>query len=176
MSSIDGILPDFDPPDANGNVELLTASLSEGTQISLQVIDAYALQGEANIGITVLDVPEKPSIQVLHPYAGEKGLENNPYVFMAEVSDRQEAAENLTVEVSANPGGFLCFMSVDGTGLAQCSATMPLGSYTLTFTAEDSDGNVAEAFATYQVVTQLDFDADGDGYSPKVETATTAIK
>ena len=167
VSSIDGILPDFDPPDANGNVELLTASLSEGTHvISLQVIDAYALQGEANIGITVLDVPEKPSIQVLHPYAGEKGLENNPYVFMAEVSDRQEAAENLTVEVSANPGGFLCFMSVDGTGLAQCSATMPLGSYTLTFTAEDSDGNVAEAFATYQVVTQLDFDADGDGYSP----------
>ena len=58
------------------------------------------------------------------------------------------------------------FMSVDGTGLAQCSAELGLGTYTLTFRAEDSDGNVAEAFAAYQVVTILDFDGDGDGYSP----------
>ena len=41
-----------------------------------------------------------------------------------------------------------------------------LGTYTLTFRAENSDGNVAEAFAAYQVVTLLDFDGDGDGYSP----------
>ena len=72
--------------------------------------------------MTINDVPDKPSIEILHPYAGEKGLEGSPYVFMAEVSDRQEPAENLRVEVSANPGGFICFMSVDGTGLGQCSA------------------------------------------------------
>lgn len=167
VSSIDGVLPDFDPPDANGGVEFVTASLSEGVHvISLQVIDAYALQGEANIAVTINDVPDKPSIEILHPYAGEKGLEGSPYVFMAEVSDRQEPAEDLRVEVSANPGGFICFMSVDGTGLAQCSAELGLGTYTLTFRAEDSDGNVAEAFAAYQVVTILDFDGDGDGYSP----------
>ena len=167
VSSIDGVLPDFDLPDANGNVEFATASLSEGVHvISLQVVDSYALQGEATIAIEIKDVPEKPSIEVLHPYAGEKGLEDSPYVFMVEVSDQQEPAENLTVEVSSNPGGFICFMSVDGTGLAQCSSTLALGTYTLTFRAEDSDGNVAEAFSAYQVVTQLDFDADGDGYSP----------
>jgi hypothetical protein len=167
VSSIDGVLPDFDPPDANGNVEMVTASLSEGTHvISLQVIDDYALQGESNIAITVIDVPEKPSIEILHPYSGELGLEDTPYVFMVEVSDRQEAAENLRVELSANPSGFVCFLSVDGTGLGQCSATLPLGTYTLTFSAEDSEGNVAESFATFSVVSQLDFDVDGDGYSP----------
>ena len=70
VSSIDGVLPDFDPPDANGGVEFITASLSEGTHvISLQVIDAYALQGEANIAITINDVPDKPSIEVLHAYS-----------------------------------------------------------------------------------------------------------
>ena len=39
--------------------------------ISLQVIDSYALQGEANIAVTINDVPDKPSIEILHPYAGE---------------------------------------------------------------------------------------------------------
>ena len=83
-----------------------------------------------------------------------KGLEGSPYVFMAEVSDRQEPAEDLRVEVSANPGGFICFMSVDGTGLAQCSAELALGTYTLTFALkiqmamllkplQPSSGNVA---------------------------------
>ena len=82
VSSIDGILPDFDPPDANGNVEFATASLSEGVHvINLQVIDRYALQGEDTVTIEILDVPEIPSIEVLHPFSGEVGLENNPFVF-----------------------------------------------------------------------------------------------
>ena len=167
VSSIDGILPDFDAPDANGSVDLATVSLSEGVHvISLQAVDGYGLQGEANISLNILDVPEKPSVSVLHPYAGEVGLENFPYVFMAEVSDRQEVAENLIVELSVNPGGSICFMSVDGSGLAQCSAMLPLGSYTLTFRVEDSDGNEATAMSIYSVVTLLDYDGDGDGYSP----------
>ena len=49
-SSIDGILPDFDPPDADGNVEMHTASLSEGIHvITLQVTDMGALQGEVEV-------------------------------------------------------------------------------------------------------------------------------
>lgn len=167
VSSINGLLPDFDPPDPNGYVELATASLSEGTHvISLQAVDSFGSQGEATITIDIMDVPEKPSVEVLHPYSGEVGLENSPYVFMAEVSDRQEPAENLSVELSANPGGHICFMSVNGDGLAQCSYTLPLGSYTLTFSVEDSDGNQAQAFSIYSVVTLLDYDSDGDGYSP----------
>ena len=42
---------------------------------------------------------------------------------------------------------------------------MALGTYTLTF-RQKILMYVAEAFAAYQVETLLDFDGDGDGYSP----------
>ena len=169
-SSIDGVLPDFDLPDGDGNVELHTASLSEGIHvITLQATDPGSKQGEATITIEILDVPENPSISIWYPQPGDVGLEGEDFIFMAEVSDRQEAAENLRVDIIANPGGPVanCLgIPVDGTGFAQCSATMDLGAYTLTFKATDTDGNEAQAFAVYSVVSRMDYDQDGDGVTP----------
>lgn len=166
-SSIDGQLLDFDPPDDQGNIEIETASLTEGTHvIALQVIDTQAAQGEDSITITVDDVPEIPSIEILHPINSEVGLENVPFTFMAEVYDEQDPPEELAVEVTSSPGGFVCFMDIDGSGIATCAEPLAIGPYTLTFTAEDSEGNIAVANASYQVVTVLDFDGDGDGFTP----------
>ena len=169
-SSINGVLPDFDPPDGDGNVELVTASLSEGIHvITLQATDPNYQQGEATITIEILDVPENPSIQVWYPQPGDVGLEGEEFIFMAEVSDRQEAAENLRVDIIANPGGPVpnCLgIPVDGSGFAQCSSALDLGAYTLTFKATDSDGNEAQSFATYAVVSRMDYDQDGDGFTP----------
>jgi hypothetical protein len=165
-SSIDGALPDFDPPDADGNVEFTTASLSEGVHvISLRAIDVDNEQGEDTVTIEIMDVPELPSIEVIHPTDDENGLEDFAFVFMAEVSDHQDPPENLRVSMSADILGHVCFMDVDGSGNAQCSATLPIASYVLTFTAEDTEGNEATAQATFDVVSPDDYDFDGDGYS-----------
>lgn len=169
-SSIDGILPDFDIPDANGNVQLHTASLSEGIHvISLQATDSGALQGEAILTIEIMDVPDNPSVVIWYPQPDGAGLNGQEYVFMAEVSDRQEAAENLRVDIIADPGGPIpeCLaIPVDGTGFAQCSAILELGTYSLQFKATDSDGNEGQAFVTYSVVDRMDYDGDGDDVTP----------
>ena len=166
ISSVEGILPDEDPPDAEGNVEFVTASLSQGPHvITLRATDASNKQGESTVTIEILDVPDKPSIEVLHPTDGEAGLEGSPFIFMATVDDRQDLAEDLTVSLSSNPGGFVCYLEIDGAGNSQCSATLGIASYTLTFQVDDSDGNTAQALVEFQVLSADDYDFDGDGYS-----------
>ncbi|MEC7984445.1 MAG: MopE-related protein, partial [Myxococcota bacterium] len=69
------------------------------------------------------------------------------------------------VELSSNPGGQVCYLQVEGMGNAQCVSSMGIGSYVLTFSVTDSDGNTATASTTFNVVSPLDYDFDGDGYS-----------
>jgi hypothetical protein len=166
VSSIDGVLPDEDPPDESGYVDFASASLSSGSHvITLRAIDPDASETEDNITIHIEQVPENPSIVVLHPANGEQALENSPYVFMARVSDRQDLAEDLMIELSASPGGFLCYMQIDGMGNAQCLYSLGAGVYILNFTVTDTEGNQAFASAQLAVVGPNDFDFDGDGYS-----------
>ena len=100
------------------------------------------------------------------PTADQNGIENVPFVFMASVSDYQDNPEDMTVTLSANPGGFICYLEVDGEGNSQCLATLPLGQYVLSFSAEDSDENISYGMATFQVLPEADVDQDGDGYTP----------
>ena len=166
VSSIDGVLPDEDPPDESGYVDFVTASLSPGSHvITLRAIDPDAAETEDNVTVHIEQVPENPSIEVLHPSNGEQALEDSPYVFMAAVSDRQDLAEDLIVELSANPGGFLCYMQIDGAGNAQCLYALAAGTYVLNFTVTDSESNQAFASAQLSVVGPDDFDFDGDGFS-----------
>ncbi len=165
ISSIDGPLPDFDPPDPDGNVELSTASLSTGTHVvTLRAIDPSNEQAEDEVIITVMEVPELPSITVDQPTGDARGLQDQEFVFMATVDDYQDPPENLLVTLEGS-GGFICDMQVDGGGNAQCAATLPVGSYLLSFTVEDSDGNEAEALAEFDVLSPDDYDFDNDGYS-----------
>ena len=166
ISSIDGLLPDFDPPDPDGNVELFVSDLSEGTHVvTLRAIDDDSEQAEDEVVISIMEVPEIPSIRVEHPTGDERGLEDTPFVFMAEVSDYHDPPENLIVELSASPVGFICEMAVDGAGNAQCEATLPVASYLLTFSVEDTDGNIAEALTEFDVLSPDDYDFDNDTYS-----------
>ncbi len=166
VSSIDGQLPDFDPADPDGNVELVTASLSEGVHvITLRAIDADNEQGEDAVTIEIMDVPDLPSIEVLHPTGDDRGLDGDPFVFMARVDDGQDPPEDLAVRLSADTMGFLCPMPVDGGGNALCEKTLPMGEYLLTFAVEDTEGNEATATAVFAVVSPDDYDFDGDGYS-----------
>ena len=167
-STITGPLEDDSFVEADGTVQLYTALEPGDHTIILRAIDPDNNAEDATINISVIDLPDKPSITILHPDLKglEKGLDGAPFIFMAEVGDYQEPAEDLVVELLANPYGVVCTMSPDGAGVAQCPGTLPLGPYTLTFTVTDSDGNSSVANAPFSVVSIGDYDGDLDGYSP----------
>ena len=167
-SSVDGELPTLDIPDEEGNFELTTANLSTGVHVvELQAVDGDGLDGTDFITLTIEEVPELPSIQVIHPAVGEEAVMNQPFVLMVEVSDAQDPPDQLVVEVSSSPTpGFVCYMVPDGLGNAQCTATWPdEGSYLLTFSVTDTDGNTSTANASLNVLDPLNHDGDGDGFS-----------
>jgi hypothetical protein len=93
-------------------------------------------------------------------------LEDTPYAFLVRVDDRQDLPEDLYVEASSSIVGFICAMSVDGSGNATCSDTLAKGAHLLTFRVEDADGNVSEALVDFAVVSPGDYDGDKDGYTP----------
>ncbi|MFT4979275.1 MAG: hypothetical protein ACI8S6_005185, partial [Myxococcota bacterium] len=169
ISSVSGALEEDSYVESDGTVQLFTSTLEPGNHtIVLRAIDLDNNAEDAMIDITIIDLPDKPSVTILHPdlKGVEKGLDGSPFIFMAEVSDYQEPAEDLVVELLANPYGLVCTMSPDGSGIAQCPGTLPLGPYTLTYTVTDSDGNSSVANAPFSVVGPGDYDADLDGYTP----------
>ena len=89
LSSIDGPLLDTDAPDPDGNVEAYTTTLSDGTHVvTLRAIDDDREQAEDTVTITIMEVPELPSITIDHPTGDERGLEDTPFVFMATMQVR----------------------------------------------------------------------------------------
>ena len=163
-SDIDGEFEDPDPPDPEGYVEFVTASLSTGTHImTLRAVDANAEQGEDYITITVGG--DGPSLSITHPSAGEQGIEDQAFELGARVSDAQDAPEEIEVDVFVDVSDPLCSLAVDTAGNGSCSVVLGIGMYELTFVATDSDGNEVSASTTLTVVDPDDRDLDGDGYS-----------
>ncbi len=170
-SSVDGELVDNDPPSADGIVELRTSNLSRGIHaITLRATDPGGEQGEDVVEIEVLSSPDVPSITIMSPDPLADppimAVNGQPFTFMARVSDASDPPEALEVEVAANPGGFLCMMNPDGSGIGTCAATLGLGTYAIIFTVVDTEGFSADATTTLTVREAADVDQDGDGYSP----------
>jgi len=166
-SSIDGELLANDSPDANGAVELATASLSTGTHVvTLYATDINANQGEARVTIEIEGVPESPSISIEHPLPGETGLEDAPFRFVVQAEDAQDEETDLIVELESDVDGFVCAMQPDFIGIAFCEETLSFGEHLLTFTVTDTDELQNSASAVYQVVALGDFDNDRDGWTP----------
>lgn len=169
LDSVSGPMTEEVTVEEDGSVLLVTSTLERGQHtIVLRAVDDAAESDEHAITINIIPVPERPSIQIMHPdtLGNEKGLDGSPFIFAADVDDYQDPPEDLVVELVANPYGLVCTMSPDGAGHVQCPATLPLGEYQLTFTVTDTDGNTAIANAPFSVVTRGDFDLDGDGFSP----------
>jgi hypothetical protein len=169
IDSVSGVLERGVPVEADGSVSLITSTLEPGPHtIVLRAIDQDAESAEDMIRIDVVRVPEKPSLEVVHPdaVAGERGLEGTNFAFTVQVSDEQDLPEDLVVELTADPFGPVCTMQPDGSGRATCAYGLPIGPYDLTFTVTDLDGNEAVATVPFAVVSRGDFDQDGDGFTP----------
>ncbi|MEZ4323527.1 MAG: putative metal-binding motif-containing protein [Myxococcota bacterium] len=169
-SSLDGVLPDADPPNPDGLVEFVSTALESGIHvITLRATDAGNEQGEATVTIEVGDAilpVDEPTISIISPAPGIQGIDGQPFTFAANVDDASDPPASLVVELQSNSAGFLCFMVPDSSGNATCESTLPLGQHLLTFRVEDSDGFSATANVVFEVVDRDDADLDGDGHTP----------
>ena len=165
-SDIDGILVEDDYPDVNGVVAFNTAQLSPGNHvITLSVVDSEAASGNDAIDLTVLDVPDAPTVIIAHPVAGETGTEGVLYAFIAQVSDEQDAPPDIVTTFETDVDGVFCETNADLIGEATCEYALSVGDHILTVTAVDTDGESASDQIFFQVLSGSEVDNDGDGYS-----------
>jgi len=175
ISSIDGPLPYYDTPDADGFMEVATASLSPGSHVvTLRATDDDGGQGEARVTVHIIGVPDDPTIEVVQPHNNGNGIGGAPFEFIARVSDHQDAPQDLQVDFDISQGpqtGHICTTVPDGNGLASCITTLPKNdqanpNYFGTFTVTDTDGNTADRSIAFTMVDRNDYDQDGDGFTP----------
>ncbi len=133
-------------PDGEGIVNFTTAELELGSHaITLRAEDSANLSHEVSITIEVLDVAEDPVITIVHPASGERAEVATDFIFEAQVSDPQDNAEDIDVEVSSDLDGVICLLGVDEGGAGLCDGQLQTeGSHRITFTATDTEGNVSE--------------------------------
>ena len=176
-SDLDGVLADGVVADVAGNVELTTASLTPGNHIiTLQAVDAHAESGDDFVDIGVVDLPDPPTVTAVHPAGGESGVEGTPFEFVAKLTDAQDAAESLVLDLESDVDGWICTVNADATGVARCSDALSPGDHTLTFTATDLDGFTAATDQLFVVVPLTEIDNDGDGFTEAVGDCDDADK
>lgn len=165
-SDIDGVWENALPPDTSGVILYPKSNLSVGNHtISLAATDEMGERASFSITLTVLDVPDAPSINVVHPANGESGEENAPFNFVVQVSDEQDAAEALTVTFESDVDGVFCSPTPDSIGVAECDQALSAGDHRLTFAVTDSSGLRAAEEWYFTVVSARAIDNDGDGYT-----------
>ena len=166
QSSIDGELSVAAPPDPAGNVELTTGSLTPGVQIiTLLVFDSEQLNGEDFVSLSIEDLPDNPTLTIVHPVSGEYSTEDESFTFQAKVSDAQDASEDIQVKIDSDLDGEICSVLADAAGLATCADVLTPGDHKLTFTATDKEGFTAKRDAVFTVVAGTEIDDDGDGFT-----------
>ena len=151
---------------SNGQTTFETANLSDGNHtMRILVVDSGGASGEDTIQITVVDRPEAPTVQIVHPVGGDEIIEGDLFEFVAVVEDVQDPADSLVVSFESDIDGVFCNPTPDAVGVASCEATLTPGDHLLTYTATDTSGE-SGATTTYWAVTSLrDVDNDGDGFT-----------
>lgn len=149
-SDIDGVLTNEDPCSVSGSCTYSTGQLTPGNHtVTLAATDENGEVAEMSIQLTVEDVPDAPTITMVHPAQGEVGTEEEDFTFMVQVSDEQDepGAMYLSFAYEGEAGlTEFCTPPADATGIAACEAALPGGTQHLLFTVTDSTGesDVAE--------------------------------
>jgi Putative metal-binding motif len=167
-SSIDGILSEESVPDSNGSVVFSTASLSVGNHvITLKAIDREGEEGTYGLDVSIKDVPDAPTLTVVHPIPGESGVEGYPFTFSVQVGDEQDPLDTLAITFSSNLAGSepFCTPVADALGVAECDYPLGAGDHTLSFEVIDSDGLNAKSNVIFPVTPTTEIDDDGDHFS-----------
>ncbi len=169
QSDIDGLLEEGTNAQPDGTVTYLTANLTPGNHaISLTVVDSEAEEASDVVEVTIIDVPDAPEIDILHPIAGEYGIEEETYEFEALVSDEQDVPEDLVVYFASDHeeiDGDFCEATPNAAGVAACEFALPVGEHFLEFEVVDLDGYSSLATAYFEVIPGTAVDDDGDGWT-----------
>jgi hypothetical protein len=164
--SVDGLLGEGLEVGEGGTVVFPTVAMTLGSHtVTLTVLDGAGQKATASLAYTVLDVAEAPSISIVHPETGEPARDDEPFLFVAQVADAQDALETLLVAVVSDEAGPLCEGVPDTVGVVECEATLAAFTHHLTFTVTDPSGLTGTAGAGLLVQDHEDIDDDHDGWS-----------
>jgi hypothetical protein len=165
-SSIDGVLTDTTPADSSGRALFPTASLTIGNHaITLSATDESGERTDYAIDVTVVDVPDAPTLNIVHPANGESGEEGSAFNFVVQVDDLQDAPETLTVAFESDVDGVFCTPTPDSIGVAECDQALSAGDHRLTFSVTDSVGLRTEEEWYFTIIAGTTIDDDGDGWN-----------
>jgi hypothetical protein len=165
-SEIAGVLTSTDPADSTGLALYSTASLTDGNHaITLSATDEAGERAEYTISLTVTDVPDAPSINIVHPASGEAGQEGESFNFVVQVTDQQDEPSAITLGFESDVDGVFCTPTPDSIGVAECDQALSAGDHRLTFVATDTDGLVAREEYYFTVVSARAVDDDDDGWN-----------
>ncbi len=165
-SDRDGQLVGALPADGSGLITYSTAGLSAGNHvITLQVVDGDGESATDSVGLTVTDVPDAPTITVVHPASGESAVEGEEFEMVVQVADEQDEEIALSVTITSDVDGDLCSPTPDTLGVASCEVELSGGDHLLTFTVTDSSGLSDEEQVLFAVTSTEEVDDDDDGWT-----------
>jgi hypothetical protein len=165
-SDIEGELQGGTPADINGNITYSTANLSPGIHVvSLSVLDSDAAAASASVEVEIIDLPDNPTITILHPVGDDYATEEDPFELMVSVWDATDPLNALIVEMRSDIAGLLCTVNPSIEGLASCEHSFDSGTHFLEFTVTNSNEFEAAASTYLSVQSLLSIDNDGDGFS-----------
>lgn len=165
-SDVQGDLNSSALPDIEGNILFSTANLDVGTHVvTLTVWDSDAAQSQATVMLEILDLPEDPTIEIIQPTGEDSAIESYPFTMIVQTWDARDDLNTLDVTMESNLDGEICQTNPSTTGMAECDAFLNAGTHLLTFTVENEAGYDASATAYFDVISVLDMDDDGDGFT-----------
>ena len=165
-SDLQGDLESQALPDSQGNLLFSTANLEPGVHVvTLTALDTDGGQGQASVSVEVIDQPEDPTIEILQPTGADSTIENTAFTLMVEVWDARDDIESLPVFMSSDIDGEICQTNPAANGMAECDALLSAGTHLLEFTVNNSSGFDASATTYFEVISTLDVDDDGDGFT-----------
>ncbi len=165
-STLDGVLQENEPASNDGITTTSTGALTVGNHtITLSATDESGLRTESVIQLTIEDVPDNPTVQIVHPVSGESGRDDGEYEFAVLVADEQDDATTLAVVMASDVDGEICTPTPDAAGEARCSKTLTQGEHHLTFTVTDSDALTGVEEFLFTVASGNAIDDDEDGWT-----------
>ena len=168
-SDIDGVLDETSRADADGYLTFATANLSAGNHvITLSATDTDGLDASDYVDLTILGVPDAPTIQIARPIAGQTGAEGEDFEFVALVDDATDALDTLVVSMESDLEGVFCEPTVDAVGKASCITSLSAGDHVLTYTVTDPSGLTASDNVYFVVVPLSEQDLDADGWTEEM--------
>ncbi|MFT4975539.1 MAG: hypothetical protein ACI8S6_001426 [Myxococcota bacterium] len=155
-------------PNHEGLLELTTANLLPGNHtITLQVVDSVGRSDYNSINVTICDVPDAPTVEMVRPIINDAAYEHESFSLVAYGSDGQDLPEDLLLTMSSDLDGEVCTPEIDALGEARCEVELSVGTHVMTFTVTDTDTDTLETSNTSYlvVVSEDEVDNDGDGFT-----------